>query len=120
MKTLIRIIRILLILTISFYMLLGSFMIYLCYEVNDNAKDKKFITATGDNICIFAAHQDDGVIMASGYAMQTIKNGGSVDVFLMFDGEAGNGRKRNKIRASESIRAWELIGVERKRIHFLD
>ena len=120
MKTLIRIIRILLILTISFYTLLGSFIIYLCYEVNDNAKDKKFITATGDNICIFAAHQDDGVIMAGGYAAQTIKNGGSVNIIYIFDGETGNGRKRNVVRVDESFKAWELGGVKRGNISFLD
>ncbi len=115
-----RAIKIFLICTISFYILLGFFAFYLYYKIDDFAKDKKFITAGSDNICIFAAHQDDGIIMACGYAIQTIKNGGSVDVFLMFDGEAGNGRKRNKIRMNESIRAWKLIGIEEKRIHFFD
>lgn len=80
---------------------MGFFMFYLYSKINDLDKGKKFITADDDNVCIFAAHQDDGVIMAGGYAMQTIKNGGSVDVFLMFDGEVGNGRKRNKIRMDE-------------------
>ena len=104
----------------SFYSLLGIFIIYLCSEIDDYTNGKEFITATDGSICIFAAHQDDGIIMAGGYAMQTIKKGGSVDIFLMFDGEVGNGRKRNKIRMNESIRAWKLAGVEKKKVHFFD
>ncbi|MBS1259302.1 MAG: hypothetical protein MAG551_02371 [Candidatus Scalindua arabica] len=62
----------------------------------------------------------DGVIMAGGYAVQTIKNGGSVNVIYIFDGEAGNGRKRNIERTNESIKAWELAGVKKENISFLD
>lgn len=114
------IIRILLISTASFYLLMGFFMLYLSSKINDLADDKKFITADDDNIVIFAAHQDDGVIMAGGYAVQTIKNGGSVNVVYIFDGETGNGRKRNIVRMNESIKAWELAGVKKENISFLD
>ncbi len=116
----IGILRILLITLLSFYTLLGFFTYYLHSQTHIYAEAKKYITANDGNISIFAAHQDDGVIMAGGYAMQAIKNGGSVDVFLMFDGEAGNGRKRDKIRMNESISAWGLIGVEKERVNFLD
>lgn len=45
---------------------MGFLMLYLSSKIDDLAKDKEFITAGDDNICIFAAHQDDGVIMAGG------------------------------------------------------
>jgi LmbE family N-acetylglucosaminyl deacetylase len=95
-------------------------MIYLYSEINDYAKNKEFITANDDNICIFAAHQDDGVIMAGGYAIQTIKNGGSVNIVYIFDGETGNGRKRNILRMNESFKAWKLAEVGKENIIFLD
>tara|TARA_Y100000031_G_scaffold85648_1_gene94298 strand:+ start:562 stop:996 length:435 start_codon:yes stop_codon:yes gene_type:complete len=114
------IIKVLLISTASFYLLMGFFMLYLNSKINNPADDKKFITAGDDNIVIFAAHQDDGVIMAGGYAVQTIKNGGSVNVVYIFDGETGNGRKRNIVRMNESIKAWELAGVKKENISFLD
>ncbi len=81
------IIKIFLIPTASFYLFMGSLMLYLSSKIDDLAKDKEFITAGDDNICIFTAHQDDGVIMAGGYAVQTIKNGGSVNIVYIFDGE---------------------------------
>ena len=115
-----RILRILLITLLSFYTLLGFLMYYMHYRVNINTEAKEYITVNDDNIVIFAAHQDDGVIMTGGYAMQAIKKGGKVNVFYMFDGEPGNGRKRNIIRMNESFSAWELIGIEKGNIHFLD
>jgi LmbE family N-acetylglucosaminyl deacetylase len=117
---LIKIIRILLIILLSFYTLLGFLMFYLHSQININTEVKEYITVNDDNIAIFAAHQDDGVIMAGGYAMQSIKKGGRVNVFYMFDGEPGNGRKRNITRMNESFRAWELIGIGKSNIHFLD
>ena len=96
-----RILRILLITLLSFYTLLGFLMYYMHYRVNINTEAKEYITVNDDNIVIFAAHQDDGVIMTGGYAMQAIKKGGKVNVFYMFDGEPGNGRKRNIIRMNE-------------------
>jgi len=95
-------------------------MYYLHSKINIYTEAKQYITVNEDNIVIFAAHQDDGVIMAGGYAMQTIKRSGKVNVFYMFDGEPGNGRKRNITRMNESFRAWELIGLEKINIHFLD
>jgi len=95
-------------------------MYYLHSKINIYTEAKQYITVNEDNIVIFAAHQDDGVIMAGGYAMQTIKRSGKVIVFYMFDGEPGNGRKRNITRMNESFRAWELIGLEKINIHFLD
>jgi LmbE family N-acetylglucosaminyl deacetylase len=117
---LIKILRIFLIMLLSFYTLLGFFMFYLHSRINIYTDTKEYITVNDDNIVIFAAHQDDGVIMAGGYAMQAIKAGGKVKVFYMFDGEPGNGRKRNITRMNESFRAWELIGIEKRNIHFLD
>ena len=116
----VRTIRILLITLLSFYTLLGFLMYYLHSKINIYTEAKQYITVNEDNIVIFAAHQDDGVIMAGGYAMQTIKRSGKVIVFYMFDGEPGNGRKRNITRMNESFRAWELIGLEKINIHFLD
>lgn len=116
----VRTIRILLITLLSFYTLLGFLMYYLHSKINIYTEAKQYITVNEDNIVIFAAHQDDGVIMAGGYAMQTIKRSGKVNVFYMFDGEPGNGRKRNITRMNESFRAWELIGLEKINIHFLD
>lgn len=116
----IRVIKILLISTVSFYFLLGLFMFYMSFKINDFDKNKKFITANDDDICIFAAHQDDGVIMAGGYAMQTIKNGGSVNIVYIFDGETGNGRERNFVRMNESFKAWELAGIKKENLSFLD
>lgn len=116
----IGILRILLITLLSFYTLLGFLMFYLHSRITIYTEAKEYITANGDNIVVFAAHQDDGVIMAGGYAMQTIKRGGKVNVFYLFDGEPGNGRKRNITRMNESFRAWELIGIEKDNIHFLD
>ncbi len=95
-------------------------MLYLSAKIDDLVKDKKFITSGDNNICIFASHQDDGVIMAGGYAVQTIKNGGSVNIVYIFDGETGNGRKRNIVRMNESFKAWELAGVKKENISFLD
>ena len=95
-------------------------MYYLHSKINIYTEAKQYITVNEDNIVIFAAHQDDGVIMAGGYAMQTIKRSGKVNVFYMFDGEPGNGSKRNITRMNESFRAWELIGLEKINIHFLD
>lgn len=116
----IGIIRILLITLLSFYTLLGFFTYYLYSRINIYTEAKKYITAKDDNICIFAAHQDDGVIMAGGYAMQTIKNGGSVNVVYIFDGKTGNGRERNIVRMNESFKAWELAEVKKESISFLD
>ena len=99
---------------------MGFLMLYLNSKIDDRAKDKEFITAGDENICIFAAHQDDGVIMAGGYAVQTIKNGGSVNVVYIFDGETGNGRKRNIVRMNESFKAWESAEVKKENISFLD
>ncbi|MFQ5686142.1 MAG: PIG-L family deacetylase [Candidatus Scalindua sp.] len=115
-----KIIRILLISATSFYLVMGFLMLYLNARKDALDKDKEFIMAGDGNICIFAAHQDDGVIMASGYAVQTIKNGGSVSIVYIFDGETGNGRNRNIVRMNESFKAWELAGVKRENISFLD
>ena len=114
------IIRILLIFTAAFYLLMGILMLYLSSRIDDLAKDKKFITAGDENICIFASHQDDGVIMAGGYAAQTIKRGGSVNIVYIFDGETGNGRKRDIVRMNESFKAWGLGRVKKENISFLD
>jgi len=103
-----------------FYFLMGFLMLYLNAKIDTLDKDKEFITAGSNNICIFAAHQDDGVIMAGGYAAQTIKNGGSVNVVYIFDGETGNGRKRDIVRMNESFKAWKLAGIKKKNISFLD
>lgn len=116
----IRVLRILLIALLSFYTLLGFSMYYLHSQITIYADAKEYITVNDDKIVIFAAHQDDGVIMAGGYAMQSIKKGGSVNVFYIFDGEPGNGRKRNITRMNESFRAWDLIGVAKSNIRFLD
>ncbi len=116
----IKIIRILLVMLLSFYTLLGFLMFFLHSRININTEAKEYIKVSDDNIAIFAAHQDDGVIMAGGYAIQTIKNSGSVNIVYIFDGETGNGRERNTTRMNESFRAWELIGIGRGNIHFLD
>ncbi len=65
-----RVLRILLITLLSFYALLGFFMYYLHSQITIYADSKEYITVNDDKIVIFAAHQDDGVIMAGGYAMQ--------------------------------------------------
>jgi len=95
-------------------------MFFLYSRITINAEGKEYITVNDDTIVVFAAHQDDGVIMTGGYAMQAIKKGGKVNVFYMFDGEPGNGRKRNITRVNESFMAWELIGIEKGNIRFLD
>ncbi|ODS31829.1 MAG: hypothetical protein SCARUB_03041 [Candidatus Scalindua rubra] len=115
-----RIIIIFLISIILFYLVIGIFGSYLYFIILDSDKDKKFIKVKNDKIVIFAAHQDDGVIMAGGYAMQTIKKGGSVHIVYIFDGETGNGRNRNIVRMNESFKAWKLAGVEKGNILFLD
>jgi LmbE family N-acetylglucosaminyl deacetylase len=114
------IIRVLLITLLSFYTLLGFFTYYLHSKIHIYTEAKKYITANDDNICIIAAHQDDGVIMAGGYAIQTMKKGGSVNIVYIFDGETGNGRKRNVTRMNESLNAWELAEVGKENITFLD
>ena len=68
-------------------------MYYMHYRVNINTEAKEYITVNDDNIVIFAAHQDDGVIMAGGYAMQAIKKGGRVNVFYMLMVNLGMGEK---------------------------
>jgi len=109
-----------LIMLLSFYTLVGFLMYYMHSQITIYSEAKEYIKVNDDSIAIFAAHQDDGVIMAGGYAMQAIKKGGRVNVFYMFDGEPGNGRKRNITRMNESFRAWEVIGIEEGNIHFLD
>ena len=80
------------------------------YKINAFDKDKKLISAN-DNISIIAAHQDDGVITAGGNVIQTVKSGGSVNIFYIFDGETGNGRKGNIVRTNEAYKAWELAWI---------
>ncbi len=116
----IGILRILIIAMLSFYTLLGFLMFYLHSRINIYTDAKEYITASGDNIAIFAAHQDDCVVMAGGYAIQTMKKGGSVNVVYIFDGETGNGRKRNITRMNESFSAWKLAEVGKEDIIFLD
>jgi hypothetical protein len=54
-------------------------MYYLHSQITIYADAKEHITVNDDSIAIFAAHQDDGVIMAGGYAIQSIKKGGRVN-----------------------------------------
>jgi LmbE family N-acetylglucosaminyl deacetylase len=65
------------------------------------------VTAEKNNILIFAPHPDDGVIIAGGYAIQTLKKGGRVKVTLLTD---------NKIRLKEAYSAWSVIGLEQEDI----
>ncbi|MBT6048548.1 MAG: hypothetical protein HOG49_17230 [Candidatus Scalindua sp.] len=68
-------------------------MYYMHSQITIYSEAKEYIKVNDDSIAIFAAHQDDGVIMAGGYAMQAIKKGGRVNVFYMLMVNLGMGEK---------------------------
>ena len=75
----------------------------------------KKVKAKGENVLIVAPHQDDGVAMAGGFAIQTIAKGGKVFVVYLTE-EKG---KRGLIRKKEAIQAWNCIGLSYKFIRFM-
>ena len=61
-----------------------------------NLRHHETIESQGESVLIVAPHQDDGVAIAGGFAIQTIQNGGRVDVLFMTDGPRSDKKTRRK------------------------
>ncbi|MCZ6594206.1 MAG: PIG-L family deacetylase [Bacteroidetes bacterium] len=82
---------------------------------------KQFISVNeAEKIAIIVAHQDDGVIIAGGYAIQTLKSGGSVKVVYLTNGAFKNDFELANKRKREAIITWKLIGLGEQDIIFLN
>lgn len=78
-------------------------------------RKKLYINSRGEDILIVAPHQDDGVAIAGGYAIQTMEKGGTVHILFVTDGS-----EEDKVtRRNESVDAWSVIGVPETQLHFL-
>lgn len=94
----------------------GSFlMVALCLWIAISTRRFQTIEAGGESILIVAPHQDDGVAMAGGFAVQTIERGGRVDLLYITDGPAEDKRTRRV----EAIDAWSHGGLSESAIRFL-
>ena len=94
-------------------------MIYLLFSTalwfSVSVRKKLYIQARGEDILIVAPHQDDGVAIAGGYAIQTVEKGGTVNLIFITDGS-----EVDKItRRREAVNAWSVIGVPETALHFL-
>jgi LmbE family N-acetylglucosaminyl deacetylase len=76
---------------------------------------KNYIPAADGNILIVAPHQDDGVAMAGGHAIQTLQNGDDVTILFITDGYEDD----KVTRKQEALNAWALIGLDAKHLQFL-
>lgn len=65
------------------------------------------ITAGKEDVLIFAAHCDDAVIMAGGYAIQITKSGGKVKIVYLTGSD---------VRLQEAYDAWGVIGLGKEDI----
>ncbi len=100
---------------VIYYFYTGLFLFAFCLWVWIKLKKQVPIRATGEDILVVAPHQDDGVAMAGGFALQTLRKGGRVHVLFVTEESGDNG----EIRKGEAVRAWQSIGVPRKAIHFM-
>ncbi len=100
---------------VIYYFYTGLFLFAFCVWIWTKLKKQIPIRARGENILIIAPHQDDGVAMAGGFAIQTLGRGGRVSVLFVTEVEGTKG----ELRKREAIRAWQSIGVPQKDIHFM-
>lgn len=93
---------------------LYSMLILWLYQRIQN-RHKTFIQSRGEDILIIAPHQDDGVAIAGGYAVQTVEKGGHVYILYTTDGY-----KDDKVtRKQEAIKAWSILGNQSVTLDFL-
>jgi len=108
------IIRNILLFIIVFYLFISLFS--LCLWIRIHIKKRKYIHAGSEDILIIAPHQDDGVAIAGGYAIQTLEKKGRVNILYVTDGY----RNDKVTRKREAIEAWSVIGIEKQAMHFLN
>src|SRR5262245_2836584 len=71
------------------------------------------------DVLILAAHQDDCVIMAGEYAIESISAGKQVRVVYLTCGDREIGSQRAQTRMQEAIASWREIGVDEGNLEFL-
>jgi len=106
-------IQILLLVVVLFYIsiCLFSFIVWATIVF----RKRNYVRADGSDILIVAPHQDDGVAMAGGYAIQTLKKGGQVWVLFITDGYADD----KVTRKQEAVEAWGTVGLYDDNLLFL-
>ena len=79
----------------------------------------------GEKVAFYSPHDDDAVLGAGYLILATIKAGGSPHVFIFCQGDAGYSTAEEKKgivkrRKEEAVRAYGILGVPEKNIHFFN
>jgi LmbE family N-acetylglucosaminyl deacetylase len=98
---------------LSLYLLYCLFIWFVWYRLHRRTFQE--LRSRGENVLIVAPHQDDGVAVAGGYAVQTLEMGGRVTVLFMTDGPPRDKTTRRR----EAVDAWGEIGVGESSLIFL-
>jgi LmbE family N-acetylglucosaminyl deacetylase len=72
------------------------------------------------DLIIFAAHQDDCVILAGEYAIWASNVGKKIEIIYLTCGADDPSSVRARERKSEAITSWRQIGLQKSDIYFLD
>lgn len=78
----------------------------------------RWITEPARDVLIVAAHPDDCVIMAGGYALHALEQGKRVTVYYLTCGAARGDDERASTRRAEAIAAWGMAGVPAESLVF--
>ena len=76
-----------------------------------------------DSVLVIAPHPDDEIIGCGGSLIKHLIAGRNIDILYMTSGDkgvnAGKVKDMAKVRENEAIQAWEFLGLNSKRLHFL-